>query len=138
MIIEDSPVMTETPISTASPFSTEMNSLIQIRNLAEYIGFITIKNQVLRKTMHFHSLLMIILSLKLLSVMLTADLVRLYTDCFFCNEIKSKIWENRNLHFYIGRNCQLFNHNISVHTKSPIKYASERNLYIYVFVDCFI
>ena len=138
MITEDSRLMTETPISRARPFLTEINSLIQIRNNAEYIGFITIKNQVLRKTMHFHSLPMIIFSLKILSLMLTTDLFRLYTDCIFCNEIKSKIWENRNLHFYISRNCQHFNHNISVHTKSPINDASERNLYIYVCFDCFI
>ena len=87
---------------------------------------------------HFHSLLMIIFSLEVLSFMLTSDLFRLHTDCSYCQKNKRKKRENRNLHFFISRNCQLFNHNISMHTKGPIKSASERHLYIYVFVDRFI
>ena len=100
LITEDSHLMTETPVFSASPLLIEINSLIQIRNYADYFELLTIKNQVLKKTMHFHRLLLITFSLQLLSVMRTTDLFRLYADCSFCEKNKGKN-EKTDICFFI-------------------------------------
>ena len=80
---------------------------------------------------NFHSQLVRIFSHKILSIMPTKDMYWLYHECSDCPYIKRKRWKNTWSCNPIDFETVIFNHKTSMHTKGPIKHASNESHYFF-------